>query len=159
MSNATAAVTTTTATQGGFWAGFRHAALFRRKALVSLALAVLLALMVITPIGALIWQSLFDEKTGEFTAKAYSITYGSSTTWNAVKNTLLIIGIVEVVAVVVGTALAWLLTACDLPARRWLMFIPLFPLLFRRCSRRWAGYSSSRRASVSSTSGCARSSA
>ena len=130
MSNAAPAVTATTTTQAGFWAGVRHAALFRRKALVSLALAVLLALMVITPIGALIWQSLFDEKTGEFTAKAYSITYGSATTWNAVKNTLWIIGIVEVVAVVVGTALAWLLTACDLPARRWLMFVPLFPLLF-----------------------------
>jgi iron(III) transport system permease protein len=128
--SATANSVNPSASRPGLLASLRHAALFRRKALVSLALAVLLALMVITPIGALIWQSLFDEKTGEFTAKAYTITYGSSTTWTAVKNTLLIIGIVEVVAVVVGTALAWLLTACDLPARRWLMFIPLFPLLF-----------------------------
>lgn len=118
------------APRSGLWAGLRHAALFRRKALVSLLLAALLAFMVITPIGALIWQSLFDEKTGEFTAKAYTITYGGGTTWNAVKNTLFIIGIVEVVAVVMGTALAWLITACDLPARRWLMLVPMFPLLF-----------------------------
>lgn len=108
----------------------RHLLLFQRRIAISAGLALVLALMVVTPIGALIWQSLFDEKTGEFTVQAYAATYGASTNWNAVKNTLAIVAMVEVIAVVIGTALAWLLTACDLPARRWLMFIPLFPLLF-----------------------------
>lgn len=102
---------------------------YRRRAIASGLLTLLLGAMVLTPIGALIAQSLLA-KDGSWTAAAWSAVYTDPTNRAALANTLTIIGLVELIAVTLGTALAWFLTSCDLPGRKWLLLVPLGPLLF-----------------------------
>ncbi len=102
----------------------------RRKALATGLLALVMASMVITPIGFLLVESLTTGDLGAFSIEPFRAVYSSSGIWAAIRNTLFVIVQVEIIAVVLGTALAWLLVACDLPLRRWLMFVPIAPLLF-----------------------------
>lgn len=106
------------------------AAWFFRRNLLSGLLAVLLAAVVLTPIGFLIAQSLSAGDLETFSLEPYRSVYLDARTWTAVKNTLFVTAQVEIIALAGGTALAWLLTSCDLPWRRWLLFVPLCPLLF-----------------------------
>ena len=102
---------------------------YRRRAIASGLLAVLLGCLVLTPIGALVVQSLLA-RDGSWSTAAWSAVYTDPTNRAALRNTLAITGLVEVLAVTLGTALAWFLTSCDLPGRRWLLLVPLGPLLF-----------------------------
>lgn len=97
---------------------------------LTVGIAIVVVAMVLVPAGALVWESLVDDDTGSLSVGAYAAVYTSSDVWTAVRNTAIVIAIVEVIAVTAGTALAWLITSTDMPLKRWLVFVPLSPLLF-----------------------------
>lgn len=91
-------------------------------------LLLVLAWLILYPLGALVVRSLTGPEGG-FTLEAYRSVYVSRQTWNAALNTVIVVVGATLFSVVVGTGLAWLLTRTTLPLGRFLRPIPMLPLL------------------------------
>ena len=74
------------------------------------AAAALLALLLLLPLGGLVWRALSD---GDVAAEL-----GSGATWNALRLSLITATITAVIAVLLGTPLAWLLARSRTRAAR-----------------------------------------
>ena len=77
----------------------------------------LLVLLVVLPLGWLAWTSLQDPLTGQLTLDNYRVAFSRRIYLAPVANSLRMALAVAVIAVAVGTPLAWLVARTDLPGR------------------------------------------
>lgn len=93
----------------------------------------LTALFILAPVGLILWQSFltdaFFNARSEFTTDTYAFVLGDPGFWAALRNTVtLALGMV-VIAVPLGSLLAFLMVRTDMPGRKWIepaIFLPLF---------------------------------
>jgi iron(III) transport system permease protein len=76
-----------------------------------------LAFMVVVPLGWLVFLSFQDDTTGAFTMQNYVTAFTSADYLRPILRSLELAGAVALVATVVGTLLAWLVARTDLPGR------------------------------------------
>jgi iron(III) transport system permease protein len=81
------------------------------------AAVVLLVLLVVLPLGWLAWTSFQDPLTGQLTLDNYRVAFTKRIYLAPVANSLRMALAVAVIAVAVGTPLAWLVARTDLPGR------------------------------------------
>ncbi len=102
------------------------------------ALVVLLLGMVLMPLGFLLyaafWSAPAGDPEGVFTFNNFLKAFGTSESWVAILNSLLLGAVVTGITVPAGFGLAWLIRRTNIPARsllNTLMVVPLFisPLL------------------------------
>ena len=93
----------------------------------------LTALFILAPVGLILWQSFltdaFFNARSSLTTDTYAFVLGDPGFWAALRNTVtLALGMV-VIAVPLGSLLAFLMVRTDMPGRRWIepaIFLPLF---------------------------------
>ncbi|AYF03491.1 iron ABC transporter permease (plasmid) [Paracoccus yeei] len=93
----------------------------------------LTALFILAPVGLILWQSLltdaFFNARSSLTTDTYAFVLGDPGFWAALRNTVtLALGMV-VIAVPLGSLLAFLMVRTDMPGRKWIepaIFLPLF---------------------------------
>jgi iron(III) transport system permease protein len=93
----------------------------------------LTALFILAPAGLIVWQSFltdaFFNARAAFTASTYAFVLTDPGFWDALRNTLILSVGMVVIAVPLGSLLAFLMVRTDLPGRRWIepaIFLPLF---------------------------------
>ncbi|MBV9409320.1 MAG: iron ABC transporter permease, partial [Candidatus Eremiobacteraeota bacterium] len=82
--------------------------------------AVVLAILVVVPLGWLFTISLQKPDAGGFTLANYVEAFTTSIYLRPILNSLLLALGVATIAVLLGTPLAWLIARTDLPGRAWL---------------------------------------
>lgn len=93
----------------------------------------LTALFILAPVGLILWQSFltdaFFNARSSLTTDTYAFVLGDPGFWAALRNTVtLALGMV-VIAVPLGSLLAFLMVRTDMPGRKWIepaIFLPLF---------------------------------
>lgn len=93
----------------------------------------LTALFILAPVGLILWQSFltdaFFNARSSLTTDTYAFVLGDPGFWDALRNTVtLALGMV-VIAVPLGSLLAFLMVRTDMPGRKWIepaIFLPLF---------------------------------
>lgn len=95
--------------------------------------AALTALFILAPVGLIVWQSFltdaFFSPRAKITADAYGFVLGDPGFWAALRTTVVLSVGMVVIAVPLGSLLAFLMVRTDLPGRRWIepaIFLPLF---------------------------------
>lgn len=104
----------------------------RRDQIIQYAIAIITALLVLAPILPIVYQSLLDrplyDAGGQLSLNNYADLLTSPKFHRVIGNTLLFATITTVLSVLIGTVLAVLLGRTDVPGRRWLGSIVLWPL-------------------------------
>lgn len=95
--------------------------------------ALLTALFILAPVGLIVWQSFltdaFFSPRAKITADTYGFVLGDPGFWDALRNTVVLSVGMVVIAVPLGSLLAFLMVRTDLPGRKWIepaIFLPLF---------------------------------
>lgn len=86
--------------------------------LVWIVMALILAALIVVPVGMLAIKSFTDPATGGFTHQNYIDAYGRPRHIQALLNTLYMGGAVVVLSVLFAVPLAWACTRTDMPGRR-----------------------------------------
>lgn len=96
-------------------------------------IVLLTALFILAPVGLIMWQSFltdaFFSARARPTAGSYSFVLGDPGFWDALKNTVILSVGMVVIAVPLGSLLAFLMVRTDMPGRKWIepaIFLPLF---------------------------------
>lgn len=124
-------VTPTPKATPSLWSRVQHAGLrgvLLQRAVI-IALIALLAWMVLYPILALVARSFTVEDVTGWTLAAYETVYASGRTWEAARNTVIIVVMSTMLSVTVGVSLAWLLRCTDVWGAKYLNLVPFIPLL------------------------------
>lgn len=95
--------------------------------------ALLTALFILAPVGLIVWQSFltdafFSPRAG-VTGATYGFVLDDPGFWDALRNTVVLSVGMVVIAVPLGSLLAFLMVRTDLPGRKWIepaIFLPLF---------------------------------
>ena len=95
----------------GYW---RHRAL---RGLVFIVLLAVLALLIVHPLGWIVFNSLHDDETGRWTLNNYGRILRSAALIAPLLNSLLLATSVAVLSTMIGVPLAWLVARTDLPGR------------------------------------------
>jgi iron(III) transport system permease protein len=95
----------------GYW---RHHMV---RGLVFVALLVVLALLIVHPLGWIVFNSLHDDETGHWTLNNYGQILRSASLIAPLLNSLLLATAVAVLSTLIGVPLAWLVARTDLPGR------------------------------------------
>lgn len=103
--------------------GYRRHHAFRLIVLVIL-LAVL-ALLIVQPLGWIVFNSFHDDDTGQWTLRNYVQIFASASLWAPLFNSLVLATAVAVISTLLGVPLAWLVARTDMPMRG---FIRLFTM-------------------------------
>ncbi|WP_309082999.1 iron ABC transporter permease [Chelativorans sp.] len=82
-----------------------------------IVLAIILALLIVAPVGMLVTKSFTDPVTGGFTVQNYIDAYGKARHVQALVNTLYMSAAVVVLSLLFGVPLAWACTRTDMPFR------------------------------------------
>ena len=102
-----------------------------RRDLRQLGIGGLLVLLTLVPLAVLLGRSLRPEglpSSPGWTLDHYIEVWGSARNWRLVANTLVFAGCSTLLAIVLATALSWLLERTDLPARKLLRAMILMPM-------------------------------
>jgi iron(III) transport system permease protein len=94
------------------------------------AVLLVVAFLVLFPLAMLLWGSFWTSRPGfpgELTLSNYIKAYTSLETYQVFLTTVVLIGIKTVVAVVIATALAWIVTRTDTPMRGTLEVLVTLP--------------------------------
>ncbi|RRH69283.1 ABC transporter permease [Falsigemmobacter faecalis] len=96
-------------------------------------IVLLTALFILAPVGLIVWQSFltdaFFSARARPTADAYSFVLSDPGFRDALKNTIILSVGMVVIAVPLGSLLAFLMVRTDMPGRKWIepaIFLPLF---------------------------------
>jgi iron(III) transport system permease protein len=115
--------------------GFAATVRLRRSAntaqLAAVGIGGLLVLLTLVPLAVLLAASLRPEglpSSPGWTLDHYTEVWGSARNWRLVANTLVFAGCSTFLAIVIATALSWLLERTDLPARHLLRAMILMPM-------------------------------
>jgi len=81
---------------------------------------VVLAILVIVPLGWLFYISLQQPETGTLSVHNYVEAFTTSIYLRPIVNSLILAVSVATIAVLLGTPLAWLIARTDMPGRKWL---------------------------------------
>ncbi len=91
------------------------------------------ALFILAPVALIVWQSFlsdaFFDKSANGTLEAYEFVVSDPAFWAALKNTIILSCGMVVIAVPLGSLLAFLVVRTDMPGRKLiepLVFVPLF---------------------------------
>lgn len=97
-----------------------------------IAVILLTALAVFTPLGLVLYQSVlsapFFQPTAKLSSAAYTFVFSDSDFWVATRNTLIIAVGMTAIAVPMGAVIAFLMVRTDLPGRRWIEPLILSPI-------------------------------
>lgn len=95
----------------GYW---RHHTV---RSLVFVVLLVVLALLIVHPLGWIAFNSLHDDETGSWTLNNYAQILRSISLITPLLNSLLLATAVAVLSTLIGVPLAWLVARTDLPGQ------------------------------------------
>ena len=102
-----------------------------RPRLAALGIGLVLALLTLVPLAVLLVGSLRPDglpSSPGWTLEHYIEVWGSAYDWRLVANTLIFAGCSTLLAIILATALSWLLERTDLPARNLFRAMILMPM-------------------------------
>ncbi len=79
--------------------------------------ALVMVVMVLLPLGWLVWMSFHSDDTGALTVQNYIDAFSSTVSHRAIVNSLILALAVASISTVAGTMLAWLTARTDMPLR------------------------------------------
>lgn len=111
--------------------------------LIQWATAIVTVILVAAPLGPILWQSFLDKplyETGALTLRNYSRLFGDPDFHDVLANSFQLAGLTTLVACAAGVVFALFIERTNLPGRRWLRPLVLWPMYISQLVTAFAWY-------------------